>query len=309
MYSTKEKLVHLAEECTRLSREERPELIWLKNCYERFRSQYSPMKKHETDSLLFEKMYSRMPQKPSDTLKIRYWRTGRHTPVNREQCLMFEKALDLQEAELDFLIKNYYDRNDQVFEENSKDPVYCSRKAQMDRLVQEYLEKIHPGRRIQMRISYSSLKNNVRHLYYMDAMKYISAHAQQIRLSLNSHITSINYGTELGRSLRLVGEIPRKTMLRHLLILGMPYINRDLIDKRLISFGYLPLCETHTQVSGERLDWLLIQLLELYERSCRGMEPEQCSKWFQDACRILDRYFEEHGKNNLRFMYFKALKE
>ena len=309
MYSTKEKLVHLAEECIRMSREERPELTWLKKCYERFRKQCYPLKKRETDSLLFEKMYSRMPQKPSDTLKIRYWRTGRHTPVNREQCLMFGKALEMKETELNFLMKNYYDRNDRIFEEYSKDPIYLSRKKQMDTLVEEYLEKIHPGQRIQMRISYSSLKNNIRHLYYMDAMKYISAHSQQIRLSLNSHITSVNYGTELGRSLRLIGEIPRKTMLRHLLILGMPYISRELMDERLKAFGYLPLCEAHTQVGGERLDWLLIRLLELYETSCHGMEPDQCSKWFQDACRILDRYFIEQRKNSLRFMYFKALKE
>ncbi len=309
MCSTKEKLAHLAEECIQMGRNERPELIWLKKCYDRFRKQCCLLGKHETDKLLFEKMYSRTPQKPSDTLKIRYWRTGRHTPVNREQCLMFGKALELKETELNFLIKNYYNRNDQVFEENSEDPVYLSRKKQMGRLVQEYLEKIHPGRRIQMRIPCSSLKNNIRHLYYMDAMKYISVHSQQIRLSLNSHITSINYGTELGRSLRLIGEIPRKTMLRHLLILGMPYINRELIDERLEAFGYLPLCESHTQVDGEHLDWLLIRLLELYETACRGMEPEQCSKWFQDACRILDRYFVEQEKNNLRFMYFKALKE
>lgn len=309
MYSTKEKLVHLAEESIQMSVNERPELIWLKECYERFRKQCYPLGKHETDSLLFEKMYSRTPQKSSDTLKIRYWRTGRHTPVNREQCLIFGKALEMNEAELNFLIKSYYDRSDQIFEEHSKDPVYLSRKKQMNRLVQEYLEKIHPGQRIQMKISCSSLKNNIRHLYYMDAMKYISAHSQQIRLSLNSHITSINYGTELCRSLRLIGEIPRRTMLRHLLILGMPYISRELIDKRLKIFGYLPLQETHTQVGGEHLDWLLIYLLELYETSCHGMEPEQCSKWFQDACRILDRYFVEQGKNRLRFMYFKALKE
>ncbi len=306
----KEKLVCMAEECIRLSEEERPELVWLREIYERFRSGLGNPGKQEADSLLYERMYSSAPGRSSDTLKIRYWRTGRHVPVNREQCLLFGQALQMTDGELDYLIKNYYDRNDRSFEEEEQeDPVYQARKEQMDTLVMEYLKKIHPGRRIQMRIAKSMLENNIRHLYYMDAMKYISVRSQRIRLSMDSHITRINYGSELGRSLRLIGEIPRKTILRHLFILGMPYLNRSLMDERLTVFGYVPLCEDHTLVGGERLDWLLIRLLELYETVCRGLEPEQCSRWFQDACRVLDRYFEKNGKNSLRFMYFKALKE
>ncbi len=309
MQDTKEKLVCMAEKCIQMSGEERPELTWLKAFYEQFRNRCMPSGKLEADRLLFEKMYSRMPQKPSDTLKIRYWRTGRHTPVNREQCLMFGKAMEMNDKDLDFLIKNYYDRNDRIFEEGSENPVYLERKRQMEMLALEYLKKIHPRQRIQMNVSRASLKNNIRHLYYMEAMKYISVPSHQVRTSLNSHITSINYGTELGRNLRLIGEIPRRTMIRHLLILGMPYISRELMNERLSAFGYCPLSEEHTLTSGERLDWLLLGLLKLYEINCRGMEPELCSRWFQDACRILDQYFERHGKSSLRFMYFKALKE
>lgn len=305
-----ERLIRLAEECIHLGEKERPELTWLRGIYERFQRRLGHSGKQETDSLLYKKMYSAVPARPSDTLKIRYWRTGRHVPVNREQCLMFGRALEMSEEELDYLIKNYYDRNDRCFEEGEQENLlYQSRKKQIDRLVEEYLKKIHPGRRIQMKIAKSMLVNNIRHLYYMDAMKYISARSQRIRGAMDRHITSINYGSELGRSLRLIGEIPRKTMLRHILILGMPYISRSLIDERLTAFGYLPLQDEHTLVGGERMDWLLIRLLELYESGCRGLEPEQCSRWFQDACRILDQYFEEKGKNSLRFMYFKALRE
>lgn len=140
-------------------------------------------------------------------------------------------------------------------------------------------------------------------------MKYVSASPLQIKLSLDSHITSVNYGSELRRSLCLEGENPRKTMIRHFLIFGIPYISRRRMDERLTAFGYLPLQEEHTMVDGGRLDWLLIRLLELYETSCRGQGPEQCSRWFQDACRKLDGFFKEKGSCNLRFMYFKALKE
>lgn len=304
-----EKIITMARECAALGKEERPELTWLKEIYKRFQENCGIREKQAADSLIYEKMYSCVPAKPSDTLKIRYWRTGRHVPVSREQCVMFGKALDMNGEEMEFLIKSYYDRNDQSFEGREDHPVYQKRKELLENLVMEYLKKVHPGRRIQMKISKRSLENNVRHLYYMEAMKYVNIHPQQINLSMDSHITSINYGSELNRSLRLEGEIPRKTMLRHFFIFGMPYVSRELMDERLEDFGYLPLHEEHTMTDGGRLDWLIIRLLELYEETCKGMEPEKCTEWFQDACRILDGFFEEAGETNLRFMYFKALKE
>lgn len=97
-------------------------------------------------------------------------------------------------------------------------------------------------------------------------------------------------------------------MIRHLLILGMPFVNWKIMDKKLSALGYLPLTEEHTLTDGERLDWLLVRLLELYEKCCTGKEPEECVIWFQKACLILDRYFAEKKEDNFRFMFFKALK-
>ena len=309
MVNEAEKIITLAKECVALSKEERPELAWLKGIYKRFQDNCGIWEKQAADCLTYEKMYSCAPARPSDTLKIRYWRTGRHVPVSRDQCLMLGKALEMNREEMEFLIKSYYDKNDQSFEGREDYPVYQKRKELLEDMVMEYLKKIHPGRRRQMRIAKRSLENNVRHLYYMEAMKYVNIRPQQIDLYMDSHITSINYGSELNRSLRLEGEIPRKTMLRHFFIFGMPYVSKELMDERLEAFGYLPLREDHTMTDGGRLDWLVIRLLELYEDICRGQEPEKCSEWFQDACRMLDGYFEEEGQTNLRFMYFKALKE
>ena len=310
MADVEEVLLHLANKCIRLSGEERPELTWLKQIYDRFRNRYGISEKGKADSLLYERMYSSVPAKPSDTLKIRYWRTGRHLPVKREQCLLFGRALEMNERELDFLIKGYYDRSDLCFEGDKNGyPVFRERKALMEGMVMEYLEKVPPAKQLQMGITRRTLENNIRHLYYTDAMKYVKVGALRIKLSLDSHITSINYDSELARSLRLEGEVSRRTMIRHLLILGMPYMSRELMDERLSMLGYLPLKEKHTLADGSRMDWLLIRLLELYEGSCRGQEPKACGKWFQNACRRLDIFFEEKGMHNLRFMYFKALKE
>ena len=231
-------------------------------------------------------------------------------PSNREQCLAFGKALDMNPEELDYLLRRYYDRNDMVFDEVSEErPEYRERRKLMDALLSEYFQKVHPKRLQRMKIPYDAMESNVRHLYYTDALKYVDVTWQKDLQPVERHITSINYGSELNRNFRLLGEIPRKTMLRHLLILGIPFLNRKILDERLVRLGYLPLQENHTLVSGEPLDLLLIRLLELYEECCWGMEPDQCSRWFQAACRTLDKYFWEKGNYNLRFMYFKALKE
>lgn len=306
----KEALIALAGECLSKESKERPELIWLKDIYNRFREEYGLLRKQEADVLIYEKMYSDIPKKSTDTLKIRYWRTGRHTPSNRHQCIAFGKALDMDPMELDFLIRGYYDHSDRVFEESDTgNKEYIERRQMMDRLLDEYMKKIHPGKLLQMRISKMALENNIRHLYYTDALKYVCVHAHEARVTVHQHITSINYDSELRRSFRLMGEIPRKTVIRHLLILGMPFVNRALMDERLETLGYMPLREEHTLVGGEHLDWLLIRLLELYDRCCTGKDPEECLRWFQSACRVLDQYFEEKGKPNLRFMYFKALRD
>lgn len=64
-----ERLIRLAEECLLREGKERPELVWLKGIYERFRADCGLLGKSEADSLIFEKMYSRAPEKASDVLK------------------------------------------------------------------------------------------------------------------------------------------------------------------------------------------------------------------------------------------------
>ena len=290
-----------AEECLARVQEERPELVWLKGIYDRFRKKYRLSGKQEADALIFEKMYSNVPEKTTDTLKIRYWRTGHHVPSNRKDCMAFGKALDMTSEEMDFLIKGYFDRSDRVFEEETdENPEYQQRRKLMEDLLSEYLLKIHPEHLLQMKVSRTMLESNVRHLYYTDALKYVGVLSQRDPLSMKRHITSINYGSELSRTFRLQGEIPRKTMIRHLIILGAPFISRKIMDERLEAFGYLPLNEEHTLVSGEPLDMLLIRILELYESCCRGKDPEECCSWLGSVCRQLDQYFEEHGNSSLR---------
>ena len=98
------RLIGLAEECCRLGEEDRPETLWLKTVYDRFRKESRLGRKSEADSLLYNRMYSRPPRTESEVLKIRYWRTGRHIPGNRSQCAAFGRALGLSEAEQTYLL-------------------------------------------------------------------------------------------------------------------------------------------------------------------------------------------------------------
>ena len=126
---------------------------------------------------------------------------------------------------------------------------------------------------------------------------------------VGQHISSINYMSEFRRQMRLFGEIPRRTMIRHLLIFGTPFVSAGRLSGQLERFGYLGLDENHTQADGSRLDWLLLRFLELYEESCRGMSPERRGSWFREAYSILDSYLVSRQNTSLRIFYFKSLKD
>lgn len=307
MVDEKEAIRSLADRCLELGEKERPERQWLGRMYDRFRMENGNPGKAEADEMIYMKMYAQIPGKPSDTLKIRYWRTGRHLPVSREQCLSFGKALELAEDEMRYLIQGYYDRSDLVFETEQTEGIYLHRLGLLNELIREYLDKVHPAVRRRLYRSGPDLERSLRHIYYTDARSYLEARTPE-QTEVKQHIASINYVSEFGRQMKLLGEIPRKTMIRHLILFGAPFISRELLSSRLEAFGYLPLDGSHTQVDGSRLDRLILGFLELYEENCAGKDPESCSRWFRDAYGILDRYLKEKGNAGLRFLYFKALK-
>ncbi|MCD7752076.1 MAG: hypothetical protein LUI10_10125 [Lachnospiraceae bacterium] len=302
-------LDRIINSCASQKDKERPESIWLNDMYTRFQHSEGIFRKSEADELIYSKMYAALPQNPSDTLKIRYWRTGRHTPSNRDLCTAFGRAMELSEEEMRILLLSYYDRSDLVFETepSPNDPlhkIYRQRLSKMQALAQEYLWKIHPLRRMQLNVRRQDLERNLRHFYFMDARACLS---DENRSASERHIASINYESEFKQQMRLLGEIPRKSMIRHIFLLSQPFLNRQTVSQALTEFGYLPLQEEHTTVKGEQLDLLIIRFLELYEKTCTGLAPEECSKWLQGAYRYLDQALKDSNLKELRFLYFKAL--
>ncbi|MCD8218511.1 MAG: hypothetical protein LUD01_10850 [Clostridiales bacterium] len=305
----KRELEFLAQECVNLKKEGRPETAWLKTVYDRFRKTEGLSGLLETDELIYRKIYAAPPRKPSDTTKIRYWRTGRHAPSNRKLCLAFGHALELSEDEMYTLLMSWYDRSDLVFskipeEKDSLWKTYFQRMGVIAELTGEYLESIHPLRRMQLNVTPENKGHNLRHFYYMDARSFQANVSYE---AVEKHIESVGYESEFQRQILLLGEIPRKVALRHLFLFGEPYLSRARVSDLLEELGYLPLEKNHTTVNGDRLDRLVIGFLELYEKQCAGLEPEVCSRWLREAYRYLDQYLIGQKQNGLRFLYFKTL--
>lgn len=301
-------IITLAQTCMILGEEERPELEWLKSRYEHIQDKYHLKNKGETDRFLYQKMYGCMPEKSSEVLKIRYWRTGKCTPGNREQCRLFGQALELSNAEMKYLIQGYYDRSLEAEPDaEQKNRLHKRRQQYIQKLVDNYLSRVSQEQLKKLNIRPGTEKHFFRHLYFTDAFHYIDSSPDIRRNIMQKHITSSRYDSELRRQMRLIGEIPRRTFIRHLLILEMPDITLEKMNEQLKFFGYLPLNEEHTMIQGERLDWLLIQLLTRYEDLLKTEDRQTCLLWFQKACRTLDLFFMREGLPRMRFMHFKAL--
>ena len=301
-------LRELGEECLLLSEGERPEKQWLREVYDRFRQENGGMGKAAADELLYRKIFGVDPKKQTDILKVRYWRTGRHFPAGREQGEALGRALGLTADEQRFLMQGYFDRSDRVFGPETADAVYRERAALLGEIAGGYLERVPAQVKRQLFRAGADLEHSLRHLYFTDAKSYVNfQEAEQV--VVGQHISSINYMSEFRRQMRLFGEIPRRTMIRHLLIFGTPFVSAGRLSGQLERFGYLGLDENHTQADGSRLDWLLLRFLELYEESCRGMSPERRGSWFREAYSILDSYLVSRQNTSLRIFYFKSLKD
>ncbi len=305
----KNELESLAQACAEQKSENRPETVWLKTVYDRFRKSEGLSGLLETDDLIYRKIYAAPPRKASDTTKIRYWRTGRHVPSNRLLCTAFGRAMELSGDEMRTLLMSWYDRSDLIFsevpdKENPFREIYLHRLGIMTEMTREYLDKIHPIRRMQLNVAPEKKDHNLRHFYFSDARTF---QANRNYDESEKHIESVSYESEFQRQIRLLGEIPRKVMLRHLFLFGEPYLSRSHVSELLEELGYFPLNEEHTTVNGDRLDRFVLGFLELYEKHCVGLEPEECSLWLREAYRYMDRILEAENQNGLRFLYFKTL--
>lgn len=304
-----EKLKRILDETILKSLNVRPEVKWLQKKYDFFMRKNGLNSRMEADALLYEKMYAALPERSSQLTKLRLWRTGHHIPSDRNQILMLGKALELSESDQLYLMQVYADRSDMVFNTASTDnPDYQKRLKVMDIMIQEYLMKLHPDELIQFKIFSEDAFPSLRHIYFSHACGYTFQSARSDIHNI-SRLASISYGSELKKNVRLLGDIPRKTMIRHILIMCTPFINERVINEYLTAFGYCRLNSEHTLVGGECFDDMLLRILDLYQDSCQNKSPQECRKWLQIVFRYIDQYLRAQGNNRLRPFYFKTLEK
>lgn len=285
--------------------QESQEAIWIRARFEDVARARNLSGRGTLDRVVFERLNGRQPEKSTEQLAIRYWRTGRHKPHSREQCLALGRALELGPADTAFLLQGYYDSADRVFSAGDReDPVYRRRRRYLEGLEKQYLAAVHPLVLDRLNIPWEKSGEYLRHCYVQDARQYVDT---KNKLDGTSHLNSANYVNEFQRLRFLLGEIPRKTILRHLFLLSAPFVSRAILDQGLEVLGYLPLEARHESRFGERIDLLVLLLLERYQQECAGMTPAGCQAWLRRTCRLMDTFLLHRGHPELRFLHFKTL--
>ena len=237
-----------------------------------------------------------MSESTSAGLKVRYWRTGRHYPKNRAICESFGQALGLDTHEQHILMTRWFNRSDRCFcPTDLTDPVYLYRIGILTKLKQEFLEKQRPEELLAMCAPGTAPEENLRYIYCNQVYRYLGSSTRRNMSEPISHLDTRGYEYQFSREMKLMGEISRSAMIRHLLILGLPFVSRERIKGWLTALGYAPLEKAHRLPGGAAADLMILGILEGYERECTGRDPAWCIEWFQQTVSILDDALEAVG--------------
>lgn len=303
-------LYELVCSCARASCGPSPEKLWLgEACRQRYRT-WGATRLADGDAQLFERVFGRPPATSSDVLRVRYWRTGHSVPSNRQTLLALGTALGLDDEQERYLIQSYFDRSDSVIAAaEGASPQYLRRRALMDGLRREFLDKIHPIRLSRLGISRQDVDASFRYLFVLESLSYVSgiAYPTDVDAPRLSRLSTTSYATVLHHYVVLQGELRRRDMLRTLIVLMAPFLSRERLDHTLDDLGFLPLTAGHQLPGGGRLDDLLIALLEGYEDECAGTTPEQCQAWLQGHLRRMDQIARQVGADELRLMAYRTV--
>ena len=306
----------IVAKCIALGAEPSFEDLWIQKMFDRITVKYGLPGRMETDLFISH----RLGRNDSSTqLKVRYWRTRQHLPGNREQCIQLGKALELSDEEMVILLQRYYDSSDCEFRRDyaeqeqrwirsDQHPLYHSRQSFVNDTLERYMQKLSDKAHQAISPSRAPISNYARHLYCIDALNYIHCPSPVSQERRSKHLTSSSFASEFSRSLRLLGNIPRKTMLRYLFLFYGAEISRSRLDEALTRLGYLPLDASHAMPGGQRLDFLILALLERYERECAQADMIQRQHWLYIHCQALDKTLQIMNQHNLRFLYFKGLR-
>lgn len=307
---------YMVAQCVALGAEPSFEDLWIQKMFDRITTKYGLSGRMETDLFVSRRLDGK---EGSSQLKVRYWRTRQHLPGNRAQCIQLGKALELSDEEMLILLQRYYDSSDFEFRKDHPDPaqdwirsdrdsLYQYRQKFVNDALEQYMQRLSCEAGQAAVSSRIPISNYARHLYCIDALNYIYCPSPVRRERLSKHLTSSSFASEFSRILRLLDNIPRKTMLRYLFLFYGADVSRSRLNEALTQLGYLPLDASHALPGGQRLDFLILTLLERYERECAQANQHHRCQWLRTHCQALDKQLQIINEPNLRFLYFKGLR-
>lgn len=233
----------------------------LKEYFERYRKAEGIQKYQKLDEEIFKKMYNRVPSK-TEVTKIRYWRCGRHLPINRDEMISLGAALNMSEEEIHLILTEV------MLEQGLK--IKRNQKELLNSLAKRYLALIPPERKKELGIKGQNVDGYLRHILYADIMDCLWNNEMDRSWYREKHDYSRNFASECSRFFQTEDKIGRSTMQRLLLIMLIPEMNREIMDDALISLGYAPLSGKIKKKSGAYTDRLYIWLLSKFEQHRTG---------------------------------------
>ena len=286
----------------------RPERVWLQDKYERYRQKLGAregrsLTKTQADERLYQELYHTAPLKYSQITKIRYWRNGTHFPGNYNETMKFVHALGLETDEIRYFFHACLDQNYFADEGERQEAVQL-----LQQLKIEFQQKFHPAQLLSYGIRKQDLPGSFRMLYFEKAANYVNLTSMTKGHKLNPQ-ESASFGSELMRMQKMKGQFSRKSLIRHLIILGSPFLSVEQMNIWLEKLGCAPLQNTlQITAEGYCLDALVTGILELYEKAAMGLEPEEGKQIIRYILSCMDRKLRNQGMEELCFMYFKALR-
>ncbi len=294
------------EKCLKMAKQKaRQSSVWFENY----------QKRHHIDSLqeldqeIFFRMYAKKPR-PHELQKVRFWRLKQHTPRNREESIRLGQALELSDHEMDrFLTEDLHSQR--------LSPVNDKKDA-MEYLFQQYLCRIPRDRLEKLHIRPGTQRRHLRHIFFSDALDCLDIEESIREHCYKEHLYSRNFASEFKKYLMPDTVISRENLLRLLILVLLPDLDRDTLNQWMVRFGYAPLLLG--QDSFSCVDYAISEALDLFQQAPhRGMiADKECMQGIlrQYDHTVKKRLRAEQDAGNaageqllkkLRFMKFRSI--
>lgn len=243
------------DNCLKMAEQkERRSSVWFEN----YQKRHNIASLQELDREIFYRMYARNPRL-QELQKIRFWRLKQHMPRNREESIRLGQALELSGSELDrFLTEEL--RSQRLTPVKDKTEI-------MEYLFHQYLCRIPPNRLKKLNIRPGTQRRHLRHIFFADALDCLDVEESTREHCYKEHLYSRNFASEFKKYLLPDTIISRENLVRLLILVLLPDLDKNTLSQWLIRFGYAPLLPDRG--ACPYVDYAIGQVLDLFQHAPR----------------------------------------